>query len=315
MDLWDLTKLLFRRWYVTLPMLLISMTGVLLVSQTVKSDYSAVGHLQMLPAPGSPNPDEVNLNPNPWDALGFGALGSAVIVKLQEPAVAEQLAAAGLSDSFSVSVEYGTTFFLIDVTAATPKQATDTVQRLMKMIAAEVAAVQARFNVKPEGLITTLELDQGESVTEVTSKFKRVLIVSAGIGFLLTTGITIAVDAWLRRRERRNPDADRADRAALDMMPTSGGPGRRIDPSPSSVSIATSPTLSKKAGEPRGGQYAMAAARGASAPLATDVSAEYLGTADEPEPADSHEASPDSTIVLPLQLSRSHNGGPENRHR
>jgi hypothetical protein len=179
---------------------------------------------------------------------------------MQEPAVAEQLAAAGLSDRFGVSVEYRTTFFIIDVTAATPKQATDTVQQLMKMIAAEVDAAQQRFNVRRDGLITTLELDKGESIT---SKFKWMLLVSAGIGLLLTASVTVAVDAWLRRRERRNSGADRRGAAVLDTMPTSGGAGHRIDHQQvSGVSIAASPMLSKKAGAPAGGQYAMAGARG-----------------------------------------------------
>ncbi len=273
-DFRGVKRLSFLGWYVTLPMLLISLTGALLVSRTVNSEYGAVGHLQMLPAPGTPNPDEPNVNPNPWDRLGLAALGQAVVVKMREPAVTQQLAAAGLSDSFDVSIEYRTTFFLIEVTAATPKQATDTVQQLMKMIAAEVDAAQQRFHVRPDGLVTTLELDKGESVTEVTSKLKLVLIVSAGIGLLFTAVVTIAVDAWLRRRGRSNSGADRRRAAAAETMRTSRLAGRRIDPQPvSGVTIAISPMLSKRAAVPAGSQHAMADAQAATAPPATEVDA------------------------------------------
>jgi hypothetical protein len=325
-DLWDLTKLLFRRWYVTLPMLVISLTGVLLVSQTVKPDYSAVGHLQLLPAPGVTTPDPKASDPkaavahNPWGDLGFQALGLAVIVKMQDPKIAESLKAAGLSQSYGVTIEYGTTFFSVTATGTSPKQATGTVQQVMKLIAAEVASQQQRFNVGPESTITTLELDKGDSVTEITSKFTRVVMVSAGIGFLATTGLTIAVDAWLRRRERRNSGAARRE-AGLDMVPTSGG-GHRLTTSDTNhgVAIASSPTLSKKSTD-SGGRYAMADTRGATATPAAELTVEYRGRSGEAEmsgaeqapPTEAMESAPDSTIVLPLQLSRSHNGGPENR--
>jgi hypothetical protein len=220
-----------------------------------------------------------------------------------------------------VTIEYGTTFFSVTATGSSATQATGTVQQVMKLVAGEVASEQQRFNVGPESTITTLELDKGESVTEITSKFKRVLIVSAGIGFLLTTGLTIAVDAWLRRRERRNSGAARRD-PGPDLVPTSGS-GRRLITSTDTnagVAIASSPTLSKKATD-AGGQYAMAGTRSAAAPPAADLTVEYRGRSGEaetsgPELAPSTEAmesAPDSTIVLPLQLSRSHNGGPENR--
>jgi hypothetical protein len=320
-DLWDLTKLLFRRWYVTLPMLLISLTGVLLVSQTVKPDYSAVGHLQLLPAAGTTtaaDPKAVIIK-NPWDDLGFQQLGLAVIVKMQDPEIAKSLKASGLAESYSVTIEYGTTFFLITATGSSAAQATATVQQVMKLVAQDVAAEQQRFNVATENAIRTLELDKGESVTEITSKFKRVVLVSGGIGFLLTTGITIGVDAWLRRRERRQSGAAQREAAALDLIPTGavvrrGGAVESISPG---VAISSSPTLSKQVGEQPVGQYGSPAVRASVSAPASNI--EYQSHAGDTEvespPTEAFESAPDSTIVLPLQLSRSNNGGPENRRR
>ena len=37
-DLWDLTRLLIRRWYVAVPMLLVSVAVVLVAGQSVKPD-------------------------------------------------------------------------------------------------------------------------------------------------------------------------------------------------------------------------------------------------------------------------------------
>jgi hypothetical protein len=70
-------------------------------------------------------------------------------------------------------------------------------------------------------MITTLALDHGEKVTVVTSKQKRVLIVSAGIGVLVTAGATIGIDALLRQRaQRRSPREGKTADGKTETTPT-----------------------------------------------------------------------------------------------
>jgi capsular polysaccharide biosynthesis protein len=209
-DLWDLARLLIRRWLFAVPMLLLSLVGVLMVSSTVAPDYSASGHLQLLPAPGDtdPNPgSSASKAPprvhNPWADLGYQALGQAAIVKVEDDSVAKSLKAAGLSTNFTVTIEYGTSFFSIEAVGTSSAQASATVQQVMKVLTDLVEAEQTRFGVLKQDQITTLALDKGETVKVVTSKKKRVLIVSAGIAVLVTAGSAIGLDALLRLRERR----------------------------------------------------------------------------------------------------------------
>jgi len=217
-DLFDLTRLLFRRWYFALPLLLVSLTGVLLLSKTVDPDYSAEGHLQLLPATGSADTSATTTGKsttkqptrvhNPWGDLGYNALGQAAIVKVEDDSVAKALTGAGLSDNFTVTIEYGTSFLSIEAIGKSAPQATASVQRLMTVLAQFVESEQSRFGVAKVDMITTLALDQGEKVTVVTSKQKRVLIVAAGIGILVSAGATIGLDALLRRRNKRHADPE-----------------------------------------------------------------------------------------------------------
>lgn len=231
MDLWDLTKLIFRRWYFSLPVLLVTLIATLLVSSSVKPDYSAVGHLQMIP-PGNPTP----ANPgdaagsgthNPWLDLGIQALGQAAVLKVSDQSVVKALVAQGLSGNFLISIDYPSTFFSVQVTGATQQQTTNTVKRVMELLSQDVKAEQVAFGVADRDSITTLTLDQGEKVTAVTSKFKRVLIVAGGISLLFTCGFTIGLDAIVRRWWVRGRPVRRVQGAA-DAQPAGEDPDRTV---------------------------------------------------------------------------------------
>jgi capsular polysaccharide biosynthesis protein len=222
MDLWDLTRLLFRRWYFALPILLASVLTAALVSQSVKPDYRATGNVLIVPAPGppttaaDPKPGDKTRPKNPWVALGFDALGNAAILKVIDHNSLESLKAAGLSASVTVQFGERAPILVIEAIGQSPAQATATVQQVTKLLVAEIEAQQRRFAVLPEDTITTLTLTDGSDVQEVTSKMKRVLIVTFGMGLLLTAAGTISLDALIRRRHRRRPTGKRAmDRAAV----------------------------------------------------------------------------------------------------
>ncbi|MEH1125124.1 hypothetical protein [Micromonospora sp. CPCC 206061] len=195
--------MLFRRWYVFAPLLVVSLLAVFLMTKNIRPDYSAVGHLQMIPPPNSTTGEGAVKKPaNPWLDLGFAALGSAVILQAQDEPVLEQLVEDGYTDSFTITVEYGTTYFTIEAVGSTSAQATSTVQRLMKLLDEFVVAQQQQFGATRATSITTLPLDNGDKVEAITSKKKRVMIVGLGIAVMISVGVAIGLDALLRRRAK-----------------------------------------------------------------------------------------------------------------
>lgn len=201
MDLWDLTKLLFRRWYVSVPLFLICMVGVAVASLVVKPDYSATGHLQMIP-PRNQSSDTTPAVRNPWNDLGYEALANAAMIDVTNKATLDALVAQGLTDNVTVTLDR-TPMFVIEAVGNSPKQATETVQRVQRLLSEAVVRRQQAFNVPSEHMITTIALDDGSDVEMRTSKIIRVLVVAAGVGMLITAGATIGVDALIRRRQRR----------------------------------------------------------------------------------------------------------------
>lgn len=203
MDFWDVAKLMWRRWYVTVPALLLTLAGAIWTGLTVDPDYQVTGHVALVgPAVQRTEGENTVTRINPWSGE---ALADAATIRLQGKALADLLKAEGYTGEWSALVAGRLPVIRLEVIAERPEQAQATLQRLREVIELEVRDRQAQYNVPPEEQVTTVDYDGGETVEAVTGKVKRALIVVVGAGLILTTGSVIAYDAITRRR--RGPDA------------------------------------------------------------------------------------------------------------
>jgi hypothetical protein len=219
-DLWDLTRLLLRRWYFAVPMLAVTVTVVVLAAQQVSPDYKSTGYMQLIPAPSTGKVADPKAKPrpaNPWLDLGYAALANAAIITVTDPTSLDKLKADGYSDSVTIVLNERTPLFEIEAVGSTKIQATETVQRVIKLLQNDVASKQRQYNTMPEDTISTLIINDGNTPSLESGKVKRLLIVAAGLGVLLTTAATIALDYWLRRRSRLR-DGEPGDDATDEPM-------------------------------------------------------------------------------------------------
>jgi capsular polysaccharide biosynthesis protein len=223
-DVWDLAKLMGRRWYLTVPMLLLTVAGTVWTITTIKPDYTSTGTIILVPpADKTPLTTQELAKTNTWVELGEDVMAQAVTISVQTQATRTEIAADGLaSATYEVSSEARSNLITVTGTAPTPEMAQRVVQRVMQQITTEVREQQAAFNPKPGRAITTQVLDEGDSIQVVTSATKRAAVVIAGIGLLLTAAVSIVCDVLLRRRERRRTErrAERRARAAADGAET-----------------------------------------------------------------------------------------------
>jgi hypothetical protein len=334
-DFWDLTKLLARRWYVALPMLLLSVLLTMTIVGRVKPDYIATAYVQLVaPVQGATKPGQASPEQrNPWLGQGLGTLGNAAMITVQDRTIVQELKAAGLSDSYTVEMGGTTPMISFEVVGSSEQQARESADLLVRRFNESVATLQSDDRVPTADAIRTRRLDRGTNVEESDSKVKRALVAVAGAGLLLTAAATIGLDAWLRRRSRRR----KAAAPAMPVPPVSGQVRRSLaaesaHPRPNGVDPveADAPTTLIPTGNGNAGGTAGAAApakagapaAGRDAPAAKDASAaakdggpstvvvEYQpsgerATADAPEhepEAAQRELPADATIVLPLSL-------------
>ena len=339
MDLWDLTRLLLRRWYFAVPLLLATFVMVFLVTQTVEPDYKAKGYLQLIPPPGSDKPVDPLAPPrprNPWLDLGYQALGNASLLKVTDQSTLEQLAKEGYTPSVTVFLSDRSPLLEIEAVGTSQVQATATVRKVIELLTEDVAEKQRPYRVRPEDTITTLPLGDGSDVEVVTSKVKRVLVVAAGVGLLITAAGTISADALLRRRPRRRlgldasdiapPPADGAGPDPNRAMPRRGvgeyqgaasspppGPTLPVLPFPPASGPGNAPARSAGGA---GGVYPTRSQTESA--NESPVRVEFMHRVDRPSPAndavtapvhqpnggsESADLAPDATVVLPLSNS------------
>ncbi|MFD1373804.1 YveK family protein [Actinoplanes sichuanensis] len=225
MDLWDLTRLLLRRWYFAVPMLLVTVGAVVLAAKSVAPDYKAMGYMQLIPAPSAgkqPDPKAKPRPANPWLDLGYAALGNAAAITVTDPTNIEKLDKEGLSDSVTVVLSERTPLFEIEVIGDSEQQATATVQRVIKLLQDDIAGKQSQYGALEEDTISTLVINDGSAPLQDTGMRKRVLIVAAGLGVLVTTASTIILDYWLRRRSRAKDGDGQDSSGAPPEQPATG---------------------------------------------------------------------------------------------
>jgi len=320
-DFWDLTKLLARRWVIVLPMLAVSALLAVLTVGQVKPDYVATAYVQLVPPvleqtkPNQATPDQRN----PWLGLGLQTIGNAAVVTVQDKSVVDQLKAAGLTETFTLTMAQQSPLVTFEIVGKTVLQARQTAEALVARFTQSVATLQSAYGVSPADSITARRLDLGTNVVKSSSKVKRALVAVLGAGLLLTAGVTVGVDAWLRRRNRRRVEL-------ADAAPTSPA-APTLPPSPvSSWSLPAQSAAGVSRARPNGDdrvevELATGAAPSGSGPVAGGTNGRdgvYAGlNAEKTQPISPHllrtiEAAgqkeqtrpvpSDATIVLPVSM-------------
>jgi hypothetical protein len=204
LDFWDLTVLIFRRWKVSLPLLLIAVGATLFVGLTAKPDYTMTSYLQFIPAKiaATDDPAAATLR-NPWNQLGANTLGQASIYATQDQSFLDALKAAHHTDNFTLTMTYPNPIITIEVVGKTKADALETNSLILSRLRGAAESLQRNTGVKDADIIATQRLDQGSNVKPSTSKVKRAIAAVAAAGIILTAGGTVGIDALLRRRARR----------------------------------------------------------------------------------------------------------------
>lgn len=246
MDIWDVSRVLIRRWYLSLPLLLLTAAATVLTASYVRPDYVGTTHVSLLPPVAQRSPvDGQTMRVNPWDTE---RLTTAVIVRLNTKSLADQVQAEGLTGVWEAGLDqnYNNSIIRIEVTSPTPAQARLTMARLLREVDDEVMRQQIRYpGLTPEDKITTTRLDLGMDVVADTGNVKRAVVVVCLVGLLLTTAVTLSVDALLRRRaRRRQPEPTRIWHEAATAVRR---PDRQV---PMPVNAPMSPSPDAEATQP-----------------------------------------------------------------
>lgn len=306
MDLWDVTKLMWRRWYVTAPLLLVTVAAAGWVFASVGPQYQATGHVAVVP------PEVHRLGEagqasrvNPWDEE---ALAHSARIRLEAKRLEDEMKAAGFEGEWGVDVTGRVPVITMEVVAPTADQAVALMHELQQVVEQEVRIRQADYNLPAEEQVTTVRLDDGESIETTSSRLLRVLVAVVGALLVLTVAVVLVFDAIARWRSGRAAAAVRGGdptRAAAASTEQSGEPRARY------TYASTGPTSGVPAGPgATNGQDRHLTTNGRSGAHPSAPVDEITDRHDEPPtepvspgPSEMQPVPDDSTVILPLSGS------------
>ncbi|WP_030435770.1 hypothetical protein [Actinoplanes subtropicus] len=199
--------LIFRRWKIALPLLLLSIGATAYVALTAKPDYKMTSYVQFVPAKVTGTDNAANAAArNPWNQLGTNTLGQAVIYATQDQGFLDSLKAGKHTDNFTLTLTYPNPIITVEVVGTTADDARTTTDLIINRMKSSADALQRSSGATDADLITTQRLDRGANVAPSNSKMKRAVIAVGAAGLVLTAGGTVGFDAIMRRRARKQQE-------------------------------------------------------------------------------------------------------------
>ncbi|WP_369406234.1 Wzz/FepE/Etk N-terminal domain-containing protein [Blastococcus aurantiacus] len=203
-DLAQLLRAVRRRWYVVLPLTLITIVLAFAVRAGVQPGYTVTGSVIVLP-PGAARvatSEGIGIEPvNPL--LNFNSStqisSQALAILASGPEFRERAAAGSTLATYSVVARERQPIVDILVESKSRETALDTASRVIVGLGQELSRQQPLPT--PESQLTIKTLAQ-PSVAAVDNSRLRSLVVALGAGLLLTLGLTVLVDALAIRRGR-----------------------------------------------------------------------------------------------------------------
>lgn len=227
-DLFDVTRACFRRWYILLPLLLVTTWFSYDAYSSAKPVYYANTVIGFSPpsvrmdTPG-PLSNEVRRN-GLLDIGGAALVANLTALGLKDPAVVGRIIAAGGLPDYSAKVfpivPPNPQLPLVMVEASSPDPAT--VPKTLELVTAQtevtLRTLQQQANVPDDQMVSSFVVSPpGDPIGAMPTRTRSTMaLFVAGAG--LSVLVTVVADVLLSRRRRtqaRPPDANMVDSAAV----------------------------------------------------------------------------------------------------
>ncbi|WP_206022893.1 hypothetical protein [Rhodococcus zopfii] len=242
MDLFDVARSCFRRWYVLLPLLLITAFYSYNVYSSAKPVYYANAVIGL--APPSVRQDvpttagEVRRN-GLLDVGGASLLANLTALGLREPSVVDRVVAAGGQSDY-VAKAFPTPspnpqlpLVFLEQTAADPASVTTTLDLVSAQAEVTLRTIQQQARVPDDQMVAPFVVQPpSEPIAALPSRTRATVGIFAA-GFGLSVLCTVLLDVMLTRRKARTAagprPADHAEPVVYRQPSSDGNEQRPVD--------------------------------------------------------------------------------------
>lgn len=201
MDVWQITVAALRRWYVLLPLLVLTAFGALRVGEGVHPQYEANATTILVPGPAASEFD------SPYG--GRTDTNQVLSIVLTSAASRESIEAQGLSPDYEVRIRDRSSFLGVTVLADSPEESLETAEAVIELGRQELKQRQDDVGM-PTAAQYEIQVLEPPAISEVVEEGKMRNMAIVGIlGAALSLLIAVLFDdlmGLLRRALRRRRD-------------------------------------------------------------------------------------------------------------
>lgn len=255
MDIWDALRIILRRWYAVLPVLIVFVVMAFVSSGRIDADYEADASVILL-GPNQAIPDGVDVPAQQINAYltpcsTCETVARVLELSLSSTATHDEFRDAGLSPDYTLATERRSPIIELAATSREPATAVNTVDALIDRVAAELDSRQGDVNAPEAQRISVSVLSQDSAPTGDRSAATRVrlALLAVGVGAAAVAAFLIEGLVYFLRQRKEGPkdslngngdggghSARHSARSPLpdfDPSPVPSGPsGGRVPPEP-----------------------------------------------------------------------------------
>ena len=196
MDLLGVLRVAVRRWYILIPLLVLSVAGSWGVSQEVKPAYEIAGILTVS-APYVVKGDEAEvLAGNTF--IDYANTANIMLALADSPQVRSMVKAKGFNSDYKTLASGSVV--TVTVSEDSPERALGSYRLISETLSGRLDSLQAAAGVPPGSRIVVTDVLQPQGAQETLGNRQRVLLASAALGGVLSIAVCVFVDYLLIRR-------------------------------------------------------------------------------------------------------------------
>jgi capsular polysaccharide biosynthesis protein len=217
MDLLDSIRILMKRWWLTLPLLLITLggvvTGAVMLPWKYKSEATVVFISSQLLAKQTGG--------NPWLAFDSSLTVTAEVVgrEIMDEGTSAALRKQGDSADYKVGVAADSTgpVLVIEVEGATPEVTQNTLEAVLRQVPIRLDDIQSQGGVAENARIRPSTVSTSTQSQRVAKDKIRTLVMGLFAGLVVSIGLPLLAESLTsRRRQVLLYDTDASPAAGLD---------------------------------------------------------------------------------------------------
>lgn len=196
MDLLGVLRVAVRRWYILIPLLVLSVAAGWGVSQQVKPTYEIQGILTVSAPYVSTGEEAKVLSGNTF--LDYNNTAAIMAALADSPQIRSMVETAGFNSGYKIQANGSVV--TVAVSEESPEQALAAYRLITETLRGRLDILQADARVPPDSRIVVADVLRPSGAQETLGNRQRVLLASVALGGVLSIAICVFADYLLTRR-------------------------------------------------------------------------------------------------------------------